>query len=267
MGTVKEPKTLTPDELYAMNLRMFRELEVAADAMRKMYDSVGNKLREVEERKNEKFWNEDDRKMYKRFASELRGLFDSYNEFPDKMHKLEQFVYETKVGFRDRAAEQWKRVEKFLSMTNPDNLYRDVVTHDAIHSAFTGWDNPDAQEASLFNETRLYDALGKDDARTVLALWSRFQELRVMRRRIDHEDDKYTPQIDPSEVMFRFAESKLFQKMEDLLIWTKSHLPKTVVNPEKADKHAEAQHKNLQRQVEELCARLKRVAPKKKEAA
>ena len=32
-------------------------------------------------------------------------------------------------------------------------------------------------EARIFNETRLYKALGKDDARAVLGIWRRFKEV------------------------------------------------------------------------------------------
>jgi hypothetical protein len=38
---------------------------------------------------------------------------------------------------------------------------------------------PGAEDDDLFNEERLYEALGKDDARTVLALYKRFQEIRL----------------------------------------------------------------------------------------
>lgn len=270
MGALKKPVELSYDELNALTLRLFRELEVAHESMETMYNRVSDRLKELKERaKDEKFYTPEDRKVAQKAAYELQGLFDRYNEFPDKTYKLRRFVEKMKNDFREGAAEQWVRLEKFLTLTNLDNIHRDVVTGDHISSAFSGWDNPDSLEDSLFNEERLYEALGKDDARTILAMFRRFFEIRTMRRRIEHDDDEYTPKIDPKEVMFRFAESELFQKMEHLLDWSRTHLKKTLVDKEAKgfDKHTEPQHKNLQRQLEELCERLKRVAPKRKETS
>ena len=265
MGALKKPKELSYDELNALTLRLFRELEVAHEAMETMHRAVGDKLKDIENRsKEEKFWSDDDRKMYKRFASELRMLFDRYNQFPDKLHKLRDFVAKAKGDFRETASLQWVRLEKFLSITNMDHIWQDLVTGERIDH-LDNWIDADKQEEHVFNETRLYEALGKDDARMVLAFWRRFHEVLILRRKIDHEDDDTTPKIDPKEVMFRFQESELFQKMEHLLDWSKSHLPKTLPNPEAKgfDKHTEPQHKNLQRQLDELFERLKRSRGKK----
>jgi len=37
-------------------------------------------------------------------------------------------------------------------------------------------DDHDWYEENIFNEARLYKALGKDDARSVLSIWGRFKE-------------------------------------------------------------------------------------------
>jgi hypothetical protein len=229
--------------------------------METMHRAVGEKLKDIENRsKEEKFWSENDRKMYKRFAAELRGLYDRYNDYPDKLYKLRAFVAKAKGDFRETAALQWTRLEKFLSITNMDNIHRDIVTGDRIEH-LDNWLDADKQEEHVFNETRLYEALGKDDARMVLAFWRRFHEVLILRRKIDHEDDGLVGNIDPKEVIFRFQESELFQKMHHLLDWSKSHLPKTLPNPEAKgfDKHTEPQHKNLQRQLDELFERFKPV--------
>lgn len=264
MGALKRPKELSYDELNALTLRLFRELEVAHEAMETMHRAVGEKLKDIKGRsEEEKFWSDDDRKMYKRFAAELRGLYDRYNDFPDKLSKLRSFIAKAKGDFRETAALQWVRLEKFLSITNMDNVYRDIVTGDRIEH-LDNWLDADKQEEHVFNETRLYEALGKDDARMVLAFWRRFHEVLLLRRKIDHEDDGLVGNIDPKEVIFRFQESELFQKMHHLLDWSRSHLPKTLVNKEAKgyDKHTDPQHKNLQRQLDELFERLKRVSAK-----
>lgn len=265
MGTLNKPKELTYDELNALTLRLFRELEVAHEAMEAMSSAVSEKLKDIDSRsKEDKFWSDDDRKMYKRFASELRGLYSRYNDYPDKLRKLREFVAKTKGDFRETAALQWVRLEKFLSITNVDNIYRDLVTGDRIDH-LDNWLDADKQEEFVFNETRLYEALGKDDARMVLAFWRRFHELLLLRRKIDHEDDTNTPKIDPKEVIFRFQESEMFQKMEHLLSFSHGLLPKLMVNPEKADKHTEPQYKNLQRSLNEFFERFgKEGRPKKK---
>jgi hypothetical protein len=38
-----------------------------------------------------------------------------------------------------------------------------------------GWPDAHWYEETIFNEDRLYDALGKDQARTVLGIWRRFK--------------------------------------------------------------------------------------------
>jgi len=256
MGALKKPKELSYDELNALTVRLFRELEVAHEAMETMQRAVGEKLKDIEGRsKEDKFWSENDRKMYKRFASELRGLYDRYNDYPDKLHKLRDFVAKAKGDFRETASLQWMRMEKFLSITNVDNIHRDLVTGERIDH-LDNWLDADKQEEFVFNETRLYEALGKDDARMVLAFWRRFHEVLLLRRKIDHEDDTNTPKIDPKEVIFRFQESELFQKMEHLLSFSWDLLPKLIVNPEKADKHTEPQYKNLQRHLGDFFERL-----------
>ena len=45
-------------------------------------------------------------------------------------------------------------------------------------------------EANIFNETRLYKALGKEDARSVLGIWRRFKEtcqLLTKEKRCKHD--------------------------------------------------------------------------------
>ena len=263
MGALKT-KELSYDELNALTLRLFRELEVAHESMETMYARVRDQLKEMKERsKDEKMSNAEDRKAYARAAYALQGLFDRYNDFPTKNRMLHTFMTKAKANFRDTAAQQWVRLEKFLSITNMDNVYRDLVTDERIEHLDV-WLDADKQEEHVFNETRLYDALGKDDARMVLAFWRRFHEVLILRRKIDHEDDETTPQIDPKEVIFRFQESELFQKMENLLSFSKNLLPKLIVNPKEADKHTEPQHKNLQRQLGEFFERLKFHKPKEK---
>lgn len=260
MGALKKPKELSYDELNALALRLFRELEAAHEAMETMHRAVGDKLMDISNRsEKEKFWSENDRKMYRRFAMELRNLYGKYNDFPKKLQMLRTFMTQVKKDFRETAAEQWVRLEKFLSVTNMDGVYKDLVTGDRIEH-LDNWIDADKQEEYVFNETRLYEALGKDDARMVLALWRRFHEVLMLRRRIDHEDDESTSKIDPKEVMFRFRESELFGKMFHLLNFSKSLLPKLKADEKKADKHTEPQYKNLQRQLGDLFDTLKRSA-------
>lgn len=256
MGALKKPKELTYDELNALTLRLFRELEVAEEAMSDMYRHVQDGLREADETIKSERLDESLKKQAKERSYALRNLFNRYNNLPEKLYKMREVVGALKKDFRERAAEQWVRVEKFLTLTSADHIHRDVVTGEHISSAFQGWDNPDQQEETLFNEERLYEALGKDDARTILAMWRRFHELRTMRRRIDFEDDKNGPGIEPGEVMFLFRESELFRKMEHLLSFSKSLLPKLLVDEKKADKHTEPQYRNLQRQLGDLFERL-----------
>ena len=65
MGALKKPKELSYDELNALTVRLFRELEVAHEAMEAMQRAVGEKLKDIEGRsKEEKFGSENDRKMY-----------------------------------------------------------------------------------------------------------------------------------------------------------------------------------------------------------
>lgn len=260
---LKKSKELTYEELSALNLRLVRELEVAHEAMETMYERVRDRLRELKESKYKGF---DDAEKG-RFAArqyELQQLFDQYNEFPKKVEMLRTFVRKVKTDYRETAQQQWIRLEKFLSLTNMDHIYRDLVTGDRIDH-LDQWLDADKQEEHVFNETRLYDALGKDDARMVLALWRRFHEVLKLRQRIDHEDDEGTPKIDPKEVMFRFRESELFGKMIHLLSWSKNILPKLVVNEKKADKRTEPQYQNLQKRLADLFDSLKQSGPLPKE--
>jgi hypothetical protein len=222
-----------------------------------MYRHVQDGLREANETiKSETIKDEEMKKRAGERSYALRNLFNRYNNLPEKLYRLREVVGGLKNDFRSRAAEQWVRVEKFLTLTSADNIHRDVVTGEHISSAFSGWDNPDHEEQTLFNEERLYEALGKDDARTILAMWRRFHELRTLRKRIDFEDDKNAPGVAPGEVMFLFRESELFKRMEHLLSFSKSLLPKLLVDEKKADKHTAPQYKNLQRQLGELFERL-----------
>lgn len=43
-------------------------------------------------------------------------------------------------------------------------------------------------EKDLFNEARLYTALGKEDARTVLLIWKRYKETIRLLREIEVEE-------------------------------------------------------------------------------
>lgn len=260
---LKKPKEMSYDEVNALALRLFRELEVAEESMSDMYRAVQDAIHTEESTATSPHMDEATKKQARDRSFVLRNLFSRYNNMPKKLSKLRDVLSDLKSDFRERASVQWLRVEQFLSLTNLDSLHRDPVTGSHVNSTFSGWENVDSQEETLFNENRLYDALGKDDARTVLALWRRFHEMRVMRKRIDFEDDASTPGVAPSEVMFLFHESELFQKMEHLLDFSKNLLPKLLVNPEKADKHTEPQLKNIQRQLGELFDRLKHVKPKK----
>jgi hypothetical protein len=40
-------------------------------------------------------------------------------------------------------------------------------------------------EKQIFNETRLYESLGKEDARSVLCIWRRYKETIAMLRMIE----------------------------------------------------------------------------------
>jgi hypothetical protein len=260
---LKKPKEMSYDEVNALALRLFRELEVAEESMSDMYRTVQDAIHTEERTIKSPHMDETSKKQARERSFVLRNLFTRYNNLPTKLSRLRDVLSDLKGDFRERAASQWLRVEHFLSLTNLDSLHRDPVTGSHVNSTFSGWENADSQEENIFNETRLYDALGKDDARTVLALWRRFHEMRVMRKRIDFEDDTSSA-IEPREVMFLFRESELFQKMEDMLDFSKSILPKLMVNPEKADKHTEPQLKNIQRQLGDLFERLKRVKGKGK---
>lgn len=264
---LKASKELTYEELSALNLRLVRELEVAHEAMETMYDRVKDRLHQMKaERKFERKSGSDpeEQRRYAAREYEIQSLFDSYNEFPKKVEMLHTFVRKVKANYRETAQQQWIRLEKFLSITNMDHIYRDLVTGDRIDH-LDQWLDADKQEEHVFNEERLYEALGKDDARMVLAFWRRFHEVLMLRRKIDHEDDGGTPKIDPKEVMFRFRETELFGKMIHLLSWSKSILPKLVVNEKKADKHTEPQYQNLQKRLDDLFDTLKRSGPLPKE--
>lgn len=257
---LKASKELTYEELAALNLRLMRELEVAHEAMTTMYDRVQDRLRAMKEERKYRGSSPEEKERWAAREYEIQNLFDSYNEFPKKVQMLHTFIRKAKSDYRETAKQQWVRLEKFLSITNMDHIYRDLVTGDRIEH-LDQWLDADKQEEHVFNETRLYEALGKDDARMVLALWRRFHEVLKLRQRIDHEDDESTPKIDPKDVMFRFRESELFGKMIHLLSWSKNILPKLVVNEKKADKHTEPQYQNLQKRLADLFDSLQRSGP------
>jgi len=56
------------------------------------------------------------------------------------------------------------------------------------HSGTSGCPAPEWYEEEIFNEERLYKALGKEDARTVLAIWDRYKKvvdaIQVYRRAV-----------------------------------------------------------------------------------
>ena len=63
------------------------------------------------------------------------------------------------------------------------------VIEDGWFANTSGWPGVDWYEEQIFNESRLYSKLGKEDARTVLGIWRRFKavaavtnKLRVARR-------------------------------------------------------------------------------------
>ncbi len=49
------------------------------------------------------------------------------------------------------------------------------VIEDGWFANTSGWPDVAWYEENIFNETRLYSKLGKDDARTVLGIWRRFK--------------------------------------------------------------------------------------------
>jgi len=85
----------------------------------------------------------------------------------------------------ERALEQYRRdQEQNLRLQKVVKvLLESGTTLDAIRGILSpfadarrGYDLDD-YEKDLFNETRLYGALGKDDARSVLGIWRRLREV------------------------------------------------------------------------------------------
>lgn len=244
---LRAPSELTRDEMFSMLLRMQRELAVAEDCMSEMLREIRSAQEDAQRTANS--LGAEDGKKYATAAYYLRQLGGRFNNLPKKLERMRVLNQDLAKDFVSRAEDQWRRVQKFLSLTNLDGIYRDIVTGQEVHSLFRGWEDADVQEADLFNEERLYEALGKDDARTILALHRRFHELRTLRQQIDYEDDAQTPKIDPKDAMYRFRESTLFQKMRDLLSISAHVISKLQPDPKKADKHTAPQQKNLLRRL------------------
>lgn len=67
-----------------------------------------------------------------------------------------------------------KKVITVLIDAGPDDALTNALRSIMGSYPTSGWV---WEEENVFNENRLYEALGKDDARTVLSIWRRFKEI------------------------------------------------------------------------------------------
>lgn len=191
-----KPKTATKDQLNALVISLLAELRRGA----RVVDRVPTGIRSAEEilaHVDSEVEREAGAKAIKRIRFYLDGRYNP-SRVQNRMTQVAQAV--TK-DLRGLAATEWQAIMDLLD----------------VSSRMDTWLDADSQQERLFNEGRLYEALGKDDARTVLALWGLFHEVRAARDRIGWTGAPRAKGKAPETLTFQFRGSDLYTRMRDEL--------------------------------------------------
>lgn len=235
-GSLVAPDDLTKDQLYALCLSLLTDLGTAGEALRRVDDAFEDRMRTAQRTLDEKDANrvgEDERKRAKSELMNLRYIRGEVNKWCGEHGvrglgwRLKDLAERKGKDLRHLAAKEWQRLQDFLEVTGKE----------------LEWSDPDSTEDHLMNESRLYEALGKDDARTVLGVWRRFLDCMAARAKVGYVN---RPEGETVELLSRFGGTHLFGRMLRLIDFADG-MVEQLRNPDKRDEHFERRLMNYRR--------------------
>ena len=240
MSTKLAPiESLTKEQLYAMVLSLLettKQTEDALDGIRRAFYQVE---RDADQDPAEKAAN---RRLLRTIAEYTR----TEGGFARVLCSVRRVRERVEAEFQRFAAKEWQALVEFIETVDTK-----------------AWDNPEKHEEYIFNEGRLYDALGKDDARSVLCVWGAYQRIRKARERLalTKEPEAATK---TEETIYKFSDTDLFYQMIHLLMWSRDLADKSELTEKwKQDKHAPKQFENLKKRTDELLEQFKHAIEKR----